>query len=124
MRESIDQRDGARRIRKDRVPFLRADTCSSDGDVAASRPRTWLIDRIDRAKWALWNGQLAKTLGHAGLRRTDLDDLTGMSSSFRQTCIHGSFRIGRYADRSELGGSMSGVRLSGGRSVRGMPSRT
>ena len=26
--------------------------------------RTWLLDRIDRAKWALWNGQLAKTLGH------------------------------------------------------------
>jgi hypothetical protein len=26
--------------------------------------RTWLLDLIDRAKWALWNGQLAKTLGH------------------------------------------------------------
>ena len=26
--------------------------------------RTWLLDRIDRAKWALWNGQLSKTLGH------------------------------------------------------------
>ena len=26
--------------------------------------RTWLLDRIDLAKWALWNGQLSKTLGH------------------------------------------------------------
>jgi hypothetical protein len=26
--------------------------------------RTWLLDRIERAKWALWNGQLAKTLQH------------------------------------------------------------
>jgi hypothetical protein len=26
--------------------------------------RTWLLDRIERAKWALWNGQLAKTLRH------------------------------------------------------------
>jgi hypothetical protein len=25
--------------------------------------RTWLLDHIDRAKWALWNGQLSKTLG-------------------------------------------------------------
>jgi hypothetical protein len=30
------------------------------------KTRTWLLDRIDRAKWALWNGQLSKTktLGH------------------------------------------------------------
>jgi hypothetical protein len=26
--------------------------------------RTWLLDRIERATWALWNGQLSKTLGH------------------------------------------------------------
>ena len=26
--------------------------------------RAWLLDQIDRAKWALWNGQLSKTLGH------------------------------------------------------------
>jgi hypothetical protein len=26
--------------------------------------RTWLLDRIERAKWALWNGQPWKTLGH------------------------------------------------------------
>jgi len=26
--------------------------------------QTGLLDRIDRAKWALWNGQLSKTLGH------------------------------------------------------------
>jgi hypothetical protein len=26
--------------------------------------RTWLLERIDRAKWALWNGQLVKTLRH------------------------------------------------------------
>jgi hypothetical protein len=25
---------------------------------------TWLLDQIDRAKWALWNGQLGKTLEH------------------------------------------------------------
>jgi hypothetical protein len=32
------------------------------GQDAATR--TWLLDRIERAKWALWNGQLIKTLGH------------------------------------------------------------
>jgi hypothetical protein len=26
--------------------------------------RTWLLNRIERAKWALWNGQLLKTLRH------------------------------------------------------------
>ena len=26
--------------------------------------RSSLLDRIERAKWTLWNGQLAKTLGH------------------------------------------------------------
>jgi hypothetical protein len=26
--------------------------------------RHWLLDRITRAKWALWNGQLRKTLRH------------------------------------------------------------
>jgi hypothetical protein len=26
--------------------------------------RTWLLDQIERAKWALWNGQLIKTLIH------------------------------------------------------------
>jgi hypothetical protein len=26
--------------------------------------RAWLLDRIERAKWALWNGQLWKTLRH------------------------------------------------------------
>jgi hypothetical protein len=26
--------------------------------------RTWLLDQIERAKWAFWNGQLGKTLGH------------------------------------------------------------
>ena len=26
--------------------------------------RTWLLNRIDRAKWALWNGQLPKTRRH------------------------------------------------------------
>jgi hypothetical protein len=26
--------------------------------------QTWLLDRIKRAKWALWNGQLRKTLEH------------------------------------------------------------
>ena len=26
--------------------------------------RTWLLKRIERAKWALWNGQLLKTLRH------------------------------------------------------------
>jgi hypothetical protein len=26
--------------------------------------RTWLLDLIERAKWALWNGQLMKTFGH------------------------------------------------------------
>jgi hypothetical protein len=30
-------------------------------DAAA---RTWLLDQIERAKWALWNGQLVKTLIH------------------------------------------------------------
>jgi hypothetical protein len=24
--------------------------------------RTWRLDRIERAKWVLWNGQLVKTL--------------------------------------------------------------
>jgi hypothetical protein len=26
--------------------------------------RTWPLDRIERAKWAVCNGQLVKTLGH------------------------------------------------------------
>jgi hypothetical protein len=26
--------------------------------------RTWLLDQIERGKWALWNGQLVKTLIH------------------------------------------------------------
>ena len=26
--------------------------------------RTWLLDQIERAKWALWNGQLRKTFSH------------------------------------------------------------
>jgi hypothetical protein len=26
--------------------------------------RTWLLDQIERAKWALWNGQLRKAFGH------------------------------------------------------------
>jgi hypothetical protein len=29
----------------------------------SAEARTWLLDRIERAKWALWNGQLLKTLG-------------------------------------------------------------
>ena len=29
-----------------------------------SDTRTWLLDRIERAKWALWNGQLRKTFSH------------------------------------------------------------
>ena len=31
---------------------------------ASVEAKVWLLDRIDRAKWALWNGQLTKTLGH------------------------------------------------------------
>ena len=31
---------------------------------ASVEAKVWLLDRIDRAKWALWNGQLAKTLRH------------------------------------------------------------
>jgi hypothetical protein len=30
----------------------------------SAEARAWLLDRIDRAKWALWNGQLLKTFGH------------------------------------------------------------
>jgi hypothetical protein len=30
----------------------------------AAETRAWPLDRIDRAKWALWNGQLSKTLAH------------------------------------------------------------
>lgn len=44
----------------------------------SAKVRTWLIDRIDRAKWALWNGQLAKTLGHlSALRVWDLERASG-----------------------------------------------
>ena len=30
--------------------------------------RAWLFDQIERAKWALWNGQLRKTFGHLSER--------------------------------------------------------
>ena len=40
--------------------------------------RTWLLDRIERAKWALWNGQLVKTLGHLlGTARLDVERAGG-----------------------------------------------
>jgi hypothetical protein len=32
------------------------------GQTAATR--TWLLDQIERARWALWNGQLRKTFSH------------------------------------------------------------
>jgi hypothetical protein len=35
---------------------------SHQGQTADAQ--TWLLDRIDGAKWALWNGQLGKTLEH------------------------------------------------------------
>jgi hypothetical protein len=31
---------------------------------ASVEARVWLLDRIDRAKWALWNGQQLKTFGY------------------------------------------------------------
>ena len=44
----------------------------------SAEARAWLLDRIDRAKWALWNGQLAKTLrASLGAARLDLEHAGG-----------------------------------------------
>lgn len=57
----------------------------------SAEARTWLLNRIGRAKWALWNGQLLKTRRHLSdlldwiwIARADLSWLQRVNRHLRE----------------------------------------